>query len=284
MRNLGVASFIALTYGIAWIFWLSAAPAGDHGFYVKWFGVLLTVPWQSVFFALGGMAPGAAALILRRRRSCLRISAAGQKDSAALRKTICWSIVGLLLPIVIVGVAMSPFINREIGMLDRSLLNRTVGFFLLNLPLSSSWEEFGWRGYLVSRLQARFVPFATSLIVGVVWGPWHLPRLLLLMPTSAVLWETVGLFMVQIVAISILLSWIYNCARANLLPAIIFHGSFNAMVHSFVTPITNEFGVTPYFLATILFVVTAAIVALATNGRLGLVEESSPAPLVSDTE
>jgi membrane protease YdiL (CAAX protease family) len=36
-------------------------------------------------------------------------------------------------------------------------------------------EEFGWRGLALPLLQRKFAPFWASLILGGIWGFWHLP-------------------------------------------------------------------------------------------------------------
>jgi len=44
---------------------------------------------------------------------------------------------------------------------------------LISGPLN---EEFGWRGYALDRLMAKFGFLKGSLMLGFVWAIWHLPR------------------------------------------------------------------------------------------------------------
>ena len=38
-------------------------------------------------------------------------------------------------------------------------------------------EELGWRGFALPRLQERFSPVRATLVLGTIWGLWHLPLL-----------------------------------------------------------------------------------------------------------
>lgn len=49
------------------------------------------------------------------------------------------------------------------------------GYNLLGGPL---FEQFGWRGFLLTRLQRFVAPWIAGICVGVLWAGWHLPLFL----------------------------------------------------------------------------------------------------------
>jgi len=40
-------------------------------------------------------------------------------------------------------------------------------------------EEFGWRGVALPLLQRKLAPICTGLVLGIIWGLWHLPAFML---------------------------------------------------------------------------------------------------------
>ena len=50
---------------------------------------------------------------------------------------------------------------------------------LLLTAIKGPVEEFGWRGVALPLLQQKFAPFWAGLILGIIWGFWHLPVFLL---------------------------------------------------------------------------------------------------------
>lgn len=82
-------------------------------------------------------------------------------------------------------------------------------------------EEFGWRGVALPLLQRRFAPLWSGLILGVIWGLWHVPSFFMSgTPQSA--WS-LGPYFLGVVAIAVILTPMFNASRGSLLIAVLFH-------------------------------------------------------------
>jgi membrane protease YdiL (CAAX protease family) len=134
------------------------------------------------------------------------------------------------------------------------------GSFLPLLIIGPLSEEIGWRGYALPRLQTRWNPLASSLIIGLVWGLWHLP-LFMMIGTSQ---HEIGIpfisFVIGMMANSIFYTWLYNNTKMSLWSAILLHWFYtyvSQMVSSGVTrsPLYNWLEYLPY-------VIMASIVVL----------------------
>jgi uncharacterized protein len=130
--------------------------------------------------------------------------------------------------------------------------------------LTAIGEEYGWRGYLLPRL----LPLGTtkaSLIVGIIWGGWHLPLLVtgLTYPgQTAIL--SIFVFLLSITLLSFLFTWFSRFSRGSVLVAALVHGALNAL-SELTSPqhisagnplIVNPFGLTTaivLFLAVVLY-------------------------------
>lgn len=138
------------------------------------------------------------------------------------------------------------------------LFHLIVPWFLFEFLTNG--EEMGWRGYILPRLQARHSALLASLIVGVIWSVWHLPKFLGA-GTSAgrsLIWFTLFL-----IAASVLYTWLYNNSRGSLLLVTLFHASSNTSGMFLPISYAVQDGVTQSLLAmlTILAVVLVTIVA-----------------------
>ena len=106
-------------------------------------------------------------------------------------------------------------------------------FFLFNLLFVGTAEEPGWRGFLLDRLQQKFSPLASSLLVWFPWAVWHVP-LDYYRPVRFD-WATyVLLRVVFLIPLTIILTWFYNRSRRSIQATMIFHATMNTV--PFVMP------------------------------------------------
>ena len=86
-------------------------------------------------------------------------------------------------------------------------------------------EELGWRGFALPRLEQRMSGRSAALLLGVVWGVWHLPAFFIpgLPQNSFPLWA----FMVTIVSLAVLVVWFVNNAGGSVIIAILAHWAGN---------------------------------------------------------
>lgn len=120
-------------------------------------------------------------------------------------------------------------------------------------------EEFGWRGYALPSLTALWGWRWAAVLIGVVWGLWHLP--LFWMPGTAQGELPMGLFLASTVALSVVFARLSVNTQLSVLPAILLHGVINWS--SMVLPITPAGGKTrPYTIVMGIVIVLAVAVML----------------------
>jgi membrane protease YdiL (CAAX protease family) len=86
-------------------------------------------------------------------------------------------------------------------------------------------EEFGWRGFALPLLQRKLAPLWSAIILGIIWGVWHLPAFFL-SGTQQSNWNFAPFF-AGCVAISVIAGLLFNSSRGSILLAALFH--FNLM-------------------------------------------------------
>ena len=107
---------------------------------------------------------------------------------------------------------------------------------LVLIILAGLGEEFGWRGFLLPRLQRHHNALISSLIIGVFHSLWHIP-LFLVEGTAQYGWaQQVGLapsflgYSAFVIAWSIQLTWFFNNTGGSVLLVAVVHGAGNAWI------------------------------------------------------
>jgi hypothetical protein len=86
-------------------------------------------------------------------------------------------------------------------------------------------EEFGWRGLALPLLQQRYAPVWAGLILGLIWGIWHLPAFFLSgTPQSA--WPFFP-FLIGAVAVGVIVTPLFNASGGSILLPLLVHWQLN---------------------------------------------------------
>lgn len=82
-------------------------------------------------------------------------------------------------------------------------------------------EEFGWRGFAQPMLQRHVAPIWAGMIIGAIWGIWHLPAFFL-SGTVFGSWDFLPFFIGNI-TLAVLVTPIFNHTGGSLLWPMLFH-------------------------------------------------------------
>lgn len=235
----------------------------------------LTWPFYSALGLFVGYGLALASLIM----TGLTLGRAGVR--ALLRRFLIWRVGVQWVLLVLLGPAILavsavglysllagviPDFNnvdaRQIFGTSAPLWYFVIPFFLVDALTNG--EEMGWRGYVLPRLQARFSALVSSLILGVVWGLWHLPKSWMAGEPMSLVWA-----IPHNIAMAVLFTWVYNNTKGSLLLATLFHAALNT-AYVFLPIGTSAGGdVTPRMLGIGIELVAAfAVVVVAGPARL----------------
>lgn len=181
-----------------------------------------------LFALLGGLGPTLAAVIVLWLR--------GEKDElrhlfgALFRLRIGWGwylLVILFWPVV-AGVALG--IGALTGQMSPSwgrFAWAALPSVLIGMVLSNVWEEIGWRGFALPRLQQKYADWIIVLLMGLLWSLWHLP--LLLNPASPMadlpwFWE-----IPFSLSLTVTYTWLHQNTGRSLVPVTLFHAMSNTV-------------------------------------------------------
>jgi CAAX protease family protein len=185
------------------------------------------------------------------------------------RVGIQWWAFVLLFPVIPCVVALYLFHLSGGPAVDWSGLKplpSVVPMIIILTILAGMGEEFGWRGFALPRLQARHTALVSSVIVGALWGIWHIP-LFLTEGTTQYKWQleaglipAVLCYTVFVTAWSIQYTWVFNNTSGSVLLAAVMHGAGNAWIGGYIDVYRGQFGGVVTF--TIVMLIVSVIIVL----------------------
>ena len=225
---------VLLTFGFSWSFWIPAA--------LLFQGTLEGVRvWQQPLMillqTLGAAGPSLMAFLLVWHHA----GAGGVRDfvNCGLRRPAGnWVMGGLLIPaLAVVALLLHRLLDPGFQLPEGSPLGtmvRDIGWWgvVLTFPLvllsqvftSPVLEEFGWRGFVLPQLQTRLSALTSNLLLGLIWGLWHLPLVL-------AYGDAFGPYLLLIVANALLMGHLFNRSGGSMLVALLVHASMNVAMN-----------------------------------------------------
>jgi CAAX protease family protein len=229
-----VIGFVVLAYGFAWAIWAALLGptikvALQQGRTPEHFAATAAV-------TLGMYAPALAAVLMR-----LFISKEGLRRALGPLPSLKIGLAAVLLPLalVLILIAIVAMINIGEPTPGKPMGSLLAILTFVGIPIGTLLafgEEFGWRGYLLPKL----LPLGevkAALIVGLIWGPWHLPVLIvgLNYPRQPIL-AVLAVFLLSATLLSFLHTRFYVASGCSLIAVALLHGSLNTFSDRLTDP------------------------------------------------
>jgi len=214
LKTKTLTSFLALTFGLTW-----GISALLILFYDQIIAVFGEISMTNPLFILIVYSPGLAGIFLIWRHYGLKgLRSFFRRLTLWRAPGAWWLFLSLGIPLIVYsGAALKGSITEPFPFSPWYQAVPAMGMALFIGPI----EEFGWRGIAQPLLQREFSPFWAGLILGCIWGVWHIPAFLGSgTPQSA--WDF-GPYFIGLVAISIILTPLYNASRGSLLISVLYH-------------------------------------------------------------
>jgi membrane protease YdiL (CAAX protease family) len=213
--------FFTIAFGLSWGLMSLYFAFPDE--LVRIFG---PVGYTNPLFVISVYAPAIAGLALTLKHSGLRGLGSFLKRLTLWRMPArWWAFIVLGIPAVFyAGAVINGNISDPFPFTPWYKVLPALAIALAIGPM----EEFGWRGVALPLLQRKFAPIWASLILGGVWGLWHLPAFFMEgTPQSA--WSF-GPFFLGTTALAVILTQMFNSSRGSLLVAALYHFQLNGPI------------------------------------------------------
>jgi membrane protease YdiL (CAAX protease family) len=241
---------------------------------ITWLYVLLLLIRPGLPVAPAAIGPTAAAFIMTA------LTGGWPATRELLRRMVRWRVgsVWYLFTLVVIPLVYllgAIIVAGGLPAVPGSLLLRLargypIWFVMILVIGGPLFEEPGWRGFALPRLQQRYGPLAGSLILGLLWGLWHMPMYLLpsfSTENGGLSLSAIGVFLLGALTFTVIMTWVFNHTRGSVLLAILVHTSINIfqLVVNQLYPSQADSEVN----ILIGFGVLALAILIATRGRLG---------------
>ena len=283
LRQHPLVSYFLIAFGLTWAYEVLVFGVLHIDFYssVFWPLLLTLVGPTLAAFLMTAVTQGRAGILQLLRRYVL------------WRVGLPWYLLVLLgIPaLLLLTYLIQPGAFSAFRLPELSFWPTYLSVYLLTLATGGPLgEEGGWRGFALPRMEQRSGPLGGTLLLGVLWGLWHLPLFLLVPGYNGAGTGFVGIlipfvgFTIMVMAYTVVFTWVFNNTRGSLLLAILLHASINTAPTMLLLLFPSMKGTLLLSVSMVLaWVVPAVLIIAATRGCLSyqryLRETTRPAPL-----
>lgn len=223
MRRHPLVSFFVLAYTVTWLLWspvlfLNLPP----------FNPATHAP---ALYVLPGIAIGVTG-------SAFLMTAVTQGRAGVrrlLQRLVLWrvnlrwyAVAVLLIPLTEMLVAVALGSPDALGAISPAALLLYPAAYAAHFSFGPLFEESGWRGFALPRMQHRYGPLWGTLLLGILWSAWHFFLYVPVWFQSGNIVDSLtgtGIFVATTTSMTFIFTWLFNNTRASLLLSILLHGS-----------------------------------------------------------
>ncbi len=135
-------------------------------------------PLFQVLLLLPAIGPALAAILVTSARDGKAGIYHLLKPLLEWRVGAIWLMIAVITPVLLLMAGKIATEALGLAATTESQGNNVVGMTIATLVMSlfsNTWEEVGWRGFALPRLQKDHNALVATLVVGSLWGLWHLP-------------------------------------------------------------------------------------------------------------
>lgn len=212
--------YFGWTFLFTWSFWLVPL--------LKSYGIIGISISNDVFRIIGTFGPSIVGFIYLVKREKQRTEEV-LRSILWIKASMKWiSYMFFVMPFfLVISYLLARFLFQstyELPFLTQPLLI-PIAFFYILFTGGPLGEEIGWRGYALNKLLAIQTPFASSIIIGVLWAIWHIP--LFLIKGTVQQQINFGFYIAYTIILSLLMTILHIKTKGSIFAAIVFHTTAN---------------------------------------------------------
>jgi membrane protease YdiL (CAAX protease family) len=213
-----VIVFYVLAFSISWLGWL---PQALHE------RVLFPFTSPLLNFLGGGGPTLAAVIVLWASKKKAEIPALF-KSLLKIGVSFWWFVFvfGFWVVVSAITFGIGMLLGLQSSAVNQFAWSSILPIFIMML-LSNVWEEIGWRGFVLPRLQEKLSDLKIIFIMGFLWSLWHVP--LMLNPDNPMSYLPWYLEVLFSLSLTVIYTWLYLNTNRSLFFVSVFHAMSNTV-------------------------------------------------------